>query len=323
MDCLAIVVPCYNEQEMLPISIPRLIGVLEDLVAKNKISSSSYLLFVNDGSKDNTWELLESEHKKDNRIRAIKLARNRGHQNALLSGLFTASKDADITVSIDADLQDDITKIEEMVDLYHEGCEIVYGVRGDRKSDSAFKRITAEGFYKFMRLMGVETVYNHADYRLMSKKALEELAKYDESNVYLRGMVPLIGYKTGTVTYDRTAREAGESKYPLSKMLSLAFEGITSFSVKPLTMITSIGIIVLIISFIAAIYAFVSYFFGYVEDGWTSLILSIWFIGGVQLVCLGIIGEYIGKIYKEVKRRPKYNIETYLSDDTRFEEDKK
>jgi len=314
MDRLAIVVPCYNEQEMLPISIPRLIGVLEDLVSKNKIDSSSYLLFINDGSKDNTWDILESEHQKDFRIRAIKLARNRGHQNALLSGLFTAAKDADITVSIDADLQDDISKIEEMVDLYHDGCEIVYGVRGDRKTDSAFKRTTAEGFYKFMKLMGVETVYNHADYRLMSKKALEELAKYEETNVYLRGLVPLIGYKTGTVTYDRTAREAGESKYPLSKMLSLAFEGITSFSVKPISMIITLGVAVLFICFVAAIYAFVSYFTGNVEDGWTSLILSIWFLGGVQLVCIGIIGEYIGKIYKEVKRRPKYNIETYLSD---------
>lgn len=314
MERLAIVVPCYNEQEMLPISIPRLIGVLEDLVSKNKIDSSSYLLFINDGSKDNTWDILESEHQKDFRIRAIKLARNRGHQNALLSGLFTAAKDADITVSIDADLQDDISKIEEMVDLYHDGCEIVYGVRGDRKTDSAFKRTTAEGFYKFMKLMGVETVYNHADYRLMSKKALEELAKYEETNVYLRGLVPLIGYKTGTVTYDRTAREAGESKYPLSKMLSLAFEGITSFSVKPISMIITLGVAVLFICFVAAIYAFVSYFTGNVEDGWTSLILSIWFLGGVQLVCIGIIGEYIGKIYKEVKRRPKYNIETYLSD---------
>lgn len=314
MDRLAIVVPCYNEQEMLPISIPRLIGVLEDLVSKNKIDSSSYLLFINDGSKDNTWDILENEHQKDFRIRAIKLARNRGHQNALLSGLFTAAKDADITVSIDADLQDDISKIEEMVDLYHDGCEIVYGVRGDRKTDSAFKRTTAEGFYKFMKLMGVETVYNHADYRLMSKKALEELAKYEETNVYLRGLVPLIGYKTGTVTYDRTAREAGESKYPLSKMLSLAFEGITSFSVKPISMIITLGVAVLFICFVAAIYAFVSYFTGNVEDGWTSLILSIWFLGGVQLVCIGIIGEYIGKIYKEVKRRPKYNIETYLSD---------
>ncbi|MCQ2542428.1 MAG: glycosyltransferase family 2 protein, partial [Lachnospiraceae bacterium] len=196
MDRLAIVVPCYNEEEMLPISLPRLIGVLEDLVKKNKIDSSSYLLFINDGSKDRTWELLEEEHKKDNRVRAIKLARNRGHQNALLSGLFTAAKDADITVSIDADLQDDITKIEEMVDLYHDGCEIVYGVRGDRKTDSWFKRTTAEGFYRFMEIMGVETIYNHADYRLMSSKALAELAKYEETNVYLRGLVPLIGYKT-------------------------------------------------------------------------------------------------------------------------------
>lgn len=315
MDRLAIVVPCYNEQEMLPISIPKLIGVLEDLVSKNKIASSSYLLFVNDGSKDSTWDILEKEHNKDSRVRAIKLARNRGHQNALLSGLFTASNDSDITISIDADLQDDISKMEEMVDLYHEGCHIVYGVRGDRKSDSAFKRITAESFYKFMKVMGVDTVYNHADYRLMSKKALDELAKYEEANVYLRGIVPLIGYKTGSVTYNRTSREAGESKYPLSKMLSLAFEGITSFSVKPITMITTLGVVVLFICFIAAIYAFISYFFGEVEAGWTSLILSIWFLGGVQLVCIGIIGEYIGKIYKEVKRRPKYNIETYLSNE--------
>lgn len=315
MNRLAIVVPCYNEEEMLPISMPILTDLLKKLQKSNKISEDSYILCVNDGSKDKTWEILEKMHNENKAIRAIKLARNTGHQNALLSGLFTAAEDADMTVSIDADLQDDETKIEDMVDMYHAGCDIVYGVRSGRKTDSFFKRTTAESFYKFMYHMGVETVYNHADYRLMSKRAVLELEKYKESNVYIRGMVPLIGYKTATVSYERKKREAGESKYPLKKMLALAFDGITSFSVKPIDYIVSLGVIVLITAFLAAIYAFVSYYIGEVEPGWTSLILSVWFLGGVQLISIGVIGEYIGKIYKEVKHRPKYNIETYLSDE--------
>ena len=315
MDRLAIVIPCYNEEEMLPISLPRLTEFLSALVSRDKISKDSYLLLVDDGSKDKTWDQLKEWHEKSDMVRALKLARNTGHQNALFSGMLTASKDADMIVSIDADLQDDYTKIEEMVDFYHEGCDIVYGVRSKRDSDSFFKRFTAESYYKLLNRMGVDCVYNHADFRLMSKRAVEQLAKYEEVNLYLRGIVPLIGYKSAVVEYERTKREAGESKYPFKKMLALAFDGITSFSVKPINYILGLGIIVLFICFVAAVYAFVSYFSGNVTEGWTSLILSIWFLGGVQLICLGVIGEYIGKTYKEVKRRPKYNIETYLSDD--------
>ena len=315
MDRLAIVIPCYNEEEMLPISLPRLTEFLSALMSRDKISKDSYLLLVDDGSKDKTWDQLREWHEKSDMVRALKLARNTGHQNALFSGLLTASKDADMIVSIDADLQDDYTKIEEMVDFYHEGCDIVYGVRSKRDSDSFFKRFTAESYYKLLNRMGVDCVYNHADFRLMSKRAVLQLAKYEEVNLYLRGIVPLIGYKSAAVEYERTKREAGESKYPFKKMLALAFDGITSFSVKPINYILGLGIIVLFICFVAAVYAFVSYFSGNVTEGWTSLILSIWFLGGVQLICLGVIGEYIGKTYKEVKRRPKYNIETYLSDD--------
>ena len=315
MDRLAIVIPCYNEEEMLPISLPRLTEFLSALMSRDKISKDSYLLLVDDGSKDKTWDQLREWHEKSDMVRALKLARNTGHQNALFSGLLTASKDADMIVSIDADLQADYTKIEEMVDFYHEGCDIVYGVRSKRDSDSFFKRFTAESYYKLLSKMGVDCVYNHADFRLMSKRAVLQLAKYEEVNLYLRGIVPLIGYKSAVVEYERTKREAGESKYPFKKMLALAFDGITSFSVKPINYILGLGIIVLFICFVAAVYAFVSYFSGNVTEGWTSLILSIWFLGGVQLICLGVIGEYIGKTYKEVKRRPKYNIETYLSDD--------
>ena len=315
MDRLAIVIPCYNEEEMLPISLPRLTDFLSALVSRDKISKDSYLLLVDDGSKDKTWDQLREWHEKSDMVRALKLARNTGHQNALFSGMLTASKDADMIVSIDADLQDDYTKIEDMVDFYHEGCDIVYGVRSKRDSDSFFKRFTAESYYKLLSKMGVDCVYNHADFRLMSKRAVLQLAKYEEVNLYLRGIVPLIGYKSAVVEYERTKREAGESKYPFKKMLALAFDGITSFSVKPINYILGLGIIVLFICFVAAVYAFVSYFSGNVTEGWTSLILSIWFLGGVQLICLGVIGEYIGKTYKEVKHRPKYNIETYLSDD--------
>ncbi|MCR5634090.1 MAG: glycosyltransferase family 2 protein [Lachnospiraceae bacterium] len=315
MDRLAIVIPCYNEEEMLPISLPRLTEFLSALMSRDKISKDSYLLLVDDGSKDKTWDQLREWHEKSDMVRALKLARNTGHQNALFSGMLTASKDADMIVSIDADLQDDYTKIEEMVDFYHEGCDIVYGVRSKRDSDSFFKRFTAESYYKLLNRMGVDCVYNHADFRLMSKRAVLQLAKYEEVNLYLRGIVPLIGYKSAVVEYERTKREAGESKYPFKKMLALAFDGITSFSVKPINYILGLGIIVLFICFVAAVYAFVSYFSGNVTEGWTSLILSIWFLGGVQLICLGVIGEYIGKTYKEVKRRPKYNIETYLSDE--------
>ena len=248
-------------------------------------------------------------------MRAVKLAKNCGHQSALVAGLLTAREDADMTVSIDADLQDDTSVIREMVDEYHNGCEIVYGVRGSRKSDSFFKRTTAEGFYKLLAALGVKTVFNHADFRLMSRKALNELAEYRETNLYLRGLIPLLGLKTGKVVYERKERLAGESKYPLKKMLALALNGITSFSVKPIRLVFHIGLFVLLICLGAAIYAFVSYITGDVERGWTSLILSVWFLGGIQLLAIGVIGEYIGKIYNEVKRRPLYHIETVLKED--------
>lgn len=313
MDRLALVVPCYNEEAVLEISAKELKSVLSDLIQKQKISSDSFILFVNDGSKDRTWELIEKEYKESKMVFGLKLAGNVGHQFALTAGLLTAKDICDIAVSIDADLQDDTSVIEEMVDKYHEGNDIVYGVRNDRKSDSWFKRTTAQGFYKVMALMGVKTVYNHADFRLMSKRALEQFSKYDENNLYLRGMVPLIGYQTDCVYYERKERVAGESKYPFSKMFALAWNGITSFSVKPISLVTGLGFLIMFLSVIAAIYALVSYFFGTVEPGWTSLLLSVWFLGGLQLCAIGLIGQYIGKIYIEVKHRPRYNIETLLS----------
>lgn len=312
MDRLALVVPCYNEEAVLHISATELKRVLKDLIDKKKIASDSFVLFVNDGSKDRTWELIEKEYSDDDMICGLKLAGNVGHQYALTAGLLTAKDYSDITISIDADLQDDVSVIEEMVDKYHEGNDIVYGVRNDRKKDSWFKRTTAQGFYKVMAMMGVKTVYNHADFRLMSKRSLEHFSKFEETNLFLRGMIPLIGYQTECVYYERKERVAGESKYPLKKMLALAWNGITSFSVKPIDLVTSLGFIITILSVLAAIYAFVSYFFGTVEPGWTSLLLSVWFLGGMQLCAIGLIGQYIGKIYIEVKHRPRYNIETFL-----------
>lgn len=316
MDRLAIVVPCYNEEEMLKISSEALRGVLDDLVAKGKIAANSFVMFVNDGSKDRTWELIQEEHKAfPGQIFGVNLAGNVGHQFALTAGLITAKDYSDVTVSIDADLQDDITVIEEMIDKFHAGNDIVYGVRKERKTDTFFKRTTAQGFYKVMELMGVKTVYNHADFRLMSKRAVEQFSQYKETNLFLRGMVPLIGYKTECVYYDRKERVAGESKYPLKKMLALAFNGISSFSVKPITMILGLGVAIVFVCVLAAIYALISYFTGNVEPGWTSLILSIWFLGGVQLLAIGLVGQYIGKIYIEVKHRPRYNVETLLTHD--------
>ena len=320
MDRLAVVVPCYNEEEVLPLCLTGLRQILSELIDEKKISHDSFMLFVNDGSKDRTWEILVKEQSASKDVCAVKLAKNVGHQNALLAGLSIAKDMADIIVSIDADLQDDVNVIRDMVDAFHRGKDIVYGVRSIRKKDSVFKRTTAQTYYRLMHIMGAETVYNHADYRLMSKRAVEQLFRYEERNIYLRGMVPLLGYETENVYYERHERAAGVSKYPLKKMLGLAIDGITSFSTKPLSMITVLGFIVLICCFFAAVYAFVSYFFGYVERGWTSMILSIWFLGGVQLLSIGIVGEYIGKIYKEVKRRPQYNIETCLKPD--FEDNK-
>ena len=314
MDRLAIVVPCYNEEEVLEIASKELREVLDDLIIKEKIAKDSFVLFVDDGSKDKTWSLIEMEHEKYSSIFGLKLAGNVGHQFALTAGLLTAKDMSDITVSIDADLQDDTKVIEQMIDKYHLGNDIVYGVRNDRSTDSFFKRTTAQGFYKIMSLMGVKTVYNHADFRLMSKRAVEQFSEFKETNLFLRGMIPLIGYQTDKVYYERKARVAGESKYPLKKMLALAFNGITSFSIKPISLITILGFIIIIMSIFAAVYSLISYSLGNVVQGWTSLILSIWFIGGVQLVSTGLIGQYIGKIYTEVKHRPRYNIETVLDD---------
>lgn len=313
MDKLAIVVPCYNEEEVLHIASKALREVLDDLVNKGKIANDSFILFVNDGSKDRTWELIEEEHKNHPiQVRGVKLAGNVGHQFALTAGLITAKDMSDVTVSIDADLQDDVAVIEEMIDKFHEGKDIVYGVRKERKTDTFFKRVTAQGFYRVMEMMGVKSIYNHADFRLMSQRAVEQFSKYQETNLYLRGMMPLIGYETDMVYYDRKERVAGESKYPLKKMLALAFNGISSFSVKPISMVLGLGMAIVCLSIVAAIYALISYFTGNVEPGWTSLILSIWFLGGLQLLAIGLVGQYIGKIYIEVKHRPRYNIEKVL-----------
>lgn len=313
-DKLAIVVPCYNEEAVLKIASKALREVLDDLIAKEKIADDSFILFVNDGSKDRTWELIEEEHKEfPIQVCGVKLAGNVGHQFALTAGLITAKDMSDVTVSIDADLQDDVAVIEEMIDKFHAGSDIVYGVRKERKTDTFFKRTTAQGFYKIMNLMGVKTVYNHADFRLMSKRAVEQLSQYKETNLFLRGMVPLIGYQTDMVYYDRKERVAGESKYPLKKMLALAFNGISSFSVKPISMILGMGMFIIFCCILAAIYALISYFTGHVVQGWTSLILSIWFLGGLQLLAIGLVGQYIGKIYIEVKQRPRYNIEKVLT----------
>ena len=316
MDKLAIVVPCYNEEEVLKIASSTLRDVLEDLIHKGKISDDSYILFVNDGSTDRTWELIEEEHAAyPIRVCGVKLAGNVGHQFALTAGLITAKDMSDVTVSIDADMQDDVTVIEEMIDKFHAGCDVVYGVRKERKTDTFFKRTTAQAFYKIMSLMGVKTVYNHADFRLMSKRAVEEFSKYKETNLFLRGMIPLIGYRTDSVYYDRKERVAGESKYPFKKMLALAFNGISSFSIKPISLILGVGVVIIFLSILAAVYALLSYFIGHVVPGWTSLILSIWFLGGLQLIAIGLVGQYIGKIYLEVKERPRYNIEKILNCD--------
>ncbi len=317
MERLAIVVPCYNEEEVLEMSSEALRGVLNDLVEKNKISKFSFILFVNDGSSDKTWELIEKEHNRfPSTVFGVKLARNVGHQYALTAGLHTAADLCDISISIDADLQDDVSVIEQMVDKYHEGYDIVYGVRKERKTDTFFKRFTAQAFYKLMAKMGVKTVYNHADFRLMSSRALKEFEKYSEYNLFLRGIVPLIGYKNDCVYYDRKERAAGVSKYPLKKMLALAFDGISSFSTRPIDLILTSGIVIIFLSFIALIYALVSFFTGNVQPGWTSLIISIWFLGGMQLLAIGLVGKYVGKTYIEVKHRPRYNIEKVLTDDT-------
>ena len=309
---LYLVIPCYNEQEVLPETSKRLKVKMESLMDRNMISRDSKIMFVNDGSKDRTWEMIEELHEQDPLYQGVKLSRNRGHQNALLGGLMTAKEYADMVISLDADLQDDIDVIDQFVEKYYEGCDIVYGVRSARTTDTFFKRFTAEGFYKIINLMGGEVVFNHADYRLMSKRALEELANYKEVNLFLRGIVPMIGFKTDVVTYERHERLAGESKYPLKKMLALAVDGITSLSIKPIRFIVFLGFMIFMCSILMLIYSLVQHFLGNTSIGWTSLIVSIWAIGGLQLLAIGVIGEYIGKIYLETKRRPRYIIENVL-----------
>ena len=308
---LFVVLPCYNEEEVLGETSKRLLELYGKMISEGTVSPESKIVFVDDGSRDRTWEIISGLCEQNNIYRGVKLAHNAGHQNALLGGLMTVKDECDCAVSIDADLQDDINVIPEMVKKFDNGCDVLYGVRSERKTDSFFKRTTAQGFYKFMAMMGVDVVYNHADYRLMSRRALNDLESFKEVNLFLRGLVPLIGYKSDSVYYERAERFAGESKYPLKKMLSFAFDGITSFSVKPIKVLWSMGLIVCVAAVIAAIYTLVSKFFGYTSDGWASLMCSIWFLGGVQLVSIGIIGEYIGKIYKESKARPRYIIEEY------------
>ena len=309
---LALVVPCYNEQEVLPQTNKLLRELLDNMMRDGLVGNGSYILYVNDGSRDNTWTLIEGYSRDDAHVRGLKLAGNVGHQNALMAGLETAREDADVTVSIDADLQDDINAIPEMVKKYNEGCDIVYGVRRKRSTDTFFKRTTAQMFYKFMTSMGVKSVYNHADFRLMSKRAVNALCQYEERNLFLRGLVPLLGYKTDSVYYDRLERQAGESKYPLSKMLSFAIDGVTSFSVKPLRLIFYLGALFLLISLGILVYVIVALCQGRGVQGWASLMLSIWFVGGCMLICLSVIAAYIGRIYTEEKHRPRFNIEKYL-----------
>jgi glycosyltransferase involved in cell wall biosynthesis len=316
-EILYIVIPCYNEQEVLKETARRVGAKLSSLIAADTISELSRIVFVNDGSKDATWEIICQLTEESSLFAGIKLSRNRGHQNALLAGLMTvrdATPSPDITISMDADLQDDIDAIEGFIEKYHEGAGIVYGVRNQRKTDAFFKRFTAEGFYKIMRLLGADIVFNHADYRLMSKKALDGLAEFKEVNLFLRGLIPMIGYKTDTVYYARSERFAGESKYPLSKMLSFAFQGISSLSIKPVRIITAMGFIVFGISLLMLIYTFWKHYYGGgTVPGWSSLIVSLWALGGLQLLAIGIVGEYVGKMYMETKQRPRYIVEEIVN----------
>ena len=313
-NVLYMVIPCYNEEEVLLETTKRLKEKLNGLIKKKIISAKSKVMYVNDGSKDKTWELIKQIHNNDSMFTGISLSRNRGHQNALVAGLLTAKDYADVVISMDADLQDDINAVDGMLEKYYDGCDIVYGVRSARKTDTFFKRVTAEGFYKFMQMMGVDVVYNHADYRLTSKKVLNNFQDYKEVNLFLRGIFPLIGYKSDKVYYERAERFAGESKYPLKKMLNFAWDGITSFSVKPLRLICGLGFIILFISIIIMIYSLIRKISGNTIDGWTFLNISIWFIGGLQMISLGIIGEYVGKMYNETKARPRFIVAENLEE---------
>lgn len=311
---LYMVIPCYNEEEVLEETTKQLKVKIKKLIKEKKISDKSKVMYVNDGSKDRTWEIIKKINKKETIFTGITLSRNRGHQNALLGGLMTAKNYADIVISMDADLQDDINAIDEMIEKYKAGNDIVYGVRSARKKDSFFKRVTAEGFYKFMKILGVDCVFNHADYRLTSKKVLEEFENFKEVNLFLRGMFPLVGFKSDIVYYERNERFAGESKYPLKKMLNFAWDGITSFSVKPLRFICITGFIILFISIMIMLYSVVRNFTGNTVTGWTFLSISIWFIGGLQMISIGIIGEYVGKMYNETKARPRFIISENLEE---------
>ena len=311
-NVLYIVIPCYNEEQVLPISSEKIIEKLEGMIAKGLADPQSRILFVDDGSKDNTWPLIAQLHLGRELVCGLKLSRNRGHQNALVAGLMTAREHADCVITVDADMQDDIGVMDEFLEKYQSGCDVVYGVRSSRKKDSFFKKATAQGFYKFLKLMGADIVYNHSDYRLLSKRVIEALESYSEVNLFLRGLIPLIGFQSDIVYYERFPRAAGESKYPLKKMIAFAMDGITSFSVKPLKIISNAGIIIAILSSLGLAYSLVSKLMGVAEVGWTAIVASIWLLGGIQLFCLGIIGEYIGKIYSEVKRRPKYVIDKIL-----------
>lgn len=316
-DVLNIVIPCYNEEEVLHETTKRLTEKLDKMTAAGLVSKDSRIVYVDDGSKDKTWELIKEFIKTNHYVDGIKCSRNRGHQNALLTGLMTVKSECDIVISMDADLQDDIEVIDQFVKKYEEGCQVVYGVRSSRKTDTFFKKFTAQSFYKIMQAMGVDIVYNHADYRLMSKRVLDELENYKEVNLFLRGIVPLIGFKSDIVTYERHERFAGESKYPLKKMLSFAFDGITSFSVKPIRFVMTTGILMFLISLILLVYYTVGYFMGNTVHGWATIVVSIWAIGGFEMLGIGIIGEYVGKIYMETKARPRYIVDEYIRQEGR------
>ena len=310
---LYFVVPCYNEEEVLSLTAKCLDEKMSSLKSSGRISPASRVMFVDDGSKDRTWSMIEDLHRENpDTFSGLKLSRNKGHQNALLAGLMTAKDLADATISMDADLQDDVNAVDAMLDNYEKGCEIVYGVRSSRKTDSVFKRSTAQGFYKLMSFLGADIVYNHADYRLMSNRALEGLSRFREVNLFLRGIVPLVGYKSTTVEYERGERKAGESKYPLKKMLEFSWNGITSFSVKPIRYITMLGFIFFVVSLIMILYAVIAKLVGLTVSGWTAIMCSIWMLGGLQILAVGIVGEYIGKMYMETKHRPPYLIDTVL-----------
>lgn len=314
MTKLYIAVPCYNEQEVLPDSSQKLLDKMMLMIAQGKITSDSRIVFIDDGSKDKTWSIIKALHEQNEMFQGIKLSRNRGHQNALLCGLMTLRDKCDAVISIDADLQDDINVFDEMVEKYESGCDVVYGVRSKRETDTFFKRFTAEAYYKILDKLGAKIIFNHADFRLMSARALEAFSQFKEVNLFLRGIVPMIGYKSDIVTYERSERLLGESKYPLKKMLALAFEGITSLSTKPIKLISRTGIVIFLISIVMLVYFLIRYFIGATEVGWASLAVSIWAIGGLQLLAIGVVGEYIGKIYLETKERPRYIVEEYLDD---------